>query len=323
MAGGLSVFRSGLAPKGQLLFVTQCALILAVVSFPTYASVRLLDMGIATLLFITMGIGLYMVVGFCRLFDLGYAGFICVGAYVTGVATKAAVPFIIAMALSALVAAGAGVILGIPTLRLRGDYFAIVTFGFSEIVVLIARNWTRVTGGPYGLGGIPNPELWGVEISRFPAPGYFYLILGVTVLVYFGVKRLRATVLGVQMVAVGDDEVLCRLRGVDVTAIKVIAFALSAAVGGVAGSFWAVYYKFLSHLDFTLVLSVQVVALVVLVGRRQLVDVVLLGLLLGPLSEVLRTALRLIGAPESARVIVYGIILVGVTHLRSRGFLRE
>jgi branched-chain amino acid transport system permease protein len=266
-----------------------------------------------------MSLGLQLVVGFCKLFDLGYAGFVCLGAYCTGVLmTRFHWNYAPAAIASIVLSSVGGIVLGFPTLRLRGDYFAIVTFGFAELVVLTMRNWANLTGGPFGLGGIPDPVLLGVEISRYPPVGYYYLLLALSSIVLLGVWCLRRTMLGAQMIAVGDDERLCAISGIDIVSIKVSAFAISAGIGGLVGSFWAIYFKFLSYLDFTLILSVQVICIVILAGGRELKGLLLAAAVLAPTAELLRTWLRAAGLPDSARIIVFGIVLILLTLWRSR-----
>jgi branched-chain amino acid transport system permease protein len=284
---------------------------------------RFLDIAIIALIFTVMAMGLHFIVGLCRLFDLGLAGFVCIGAYCTGILmVRLHWSYWAAAGVAVLLSMISGIILGLPTLRLNGDYFAIVTFGFSEVVVLIMRNWRDLTGGPFGLGGIPDPAIFGHTISRFPPRDYYFLALGMLTLVLCLHLALRRTMLGAQMVAVGDDEPLCTITGIDVVYIRAAALALTAGVGGLAGSFWAIYFKFLSHADFTLNLSVQVLAIVILAGSRRIESVLIAGLALAPLGELLRRWLRTANIPEAGRVILYGILLILVIWYRSRS-IRE
>jgi len=289
-------------------------LALAAVSTP-----RVFDLLIIALLFACMAMGLQLVVGFCQLFDLGYAGFVCLGAYSTGVLlTRFHWNYPAAAITSILISLAAGVILGAPTLRLRGDYFAIVTFGFAEVVVLLMRNWTALTGGPFGLGGIPDPVLFGIRLNRYPPVGYYCLLLAISTALLLSVWYLRRTMLGGQMLAVGDDEKLCAINGIDVVAVKVCAFALSAGIGGLIGSFWAIYFKFLSYLDFTFTLSVQAISIVILAGDRRLRSLLVAAAIVAPANEILRTWLRSSRLPESSRVILVGVILILLSVWRSR-----
>lgn len=277
------------------------------------------DQGLLVLgfLFATMAIGLQLVVGFCRLFDLGFAGFVCLGAYTTGITmVDWGWSFISAILLSALVAFLFGVLLGLPTLRLESDYFAIVTFGLAELIVMVVRNWEAVTRGPYGFGGVPDPLVLGMTISRYPPLDYVYLLGVVFLLIYTGVYYLRWSLLGRQMLVVGEGYAYANLCGVDVVAIKVSAFGLSAAVGGIVGSMWAVYFKFFSYLDFSLILSVQVLMIVVLAGGRDPSFVALVGLLLGPVGEYLRRLVRTSGLGAGSWVIAFGILLIALSRGR-------
>lgn len=286
---------------------------------PMFGIPRLLDIAIISLLFAVMAAGLYLVVGLCKLFDLGYAGFVCLGAYATGILlTKLQWGYLPAAASSVLVAMFAGIVLGLPTLPLRGDYFAIVTFGFAELVILLMRNWTGLTGGPYGLGGIPDPIFFGLRLQRYPPVSYYFLLLGMTICIFAAVWFLRRTMLGSQMIAVGDDEKLCAVTGIDIVSVKIAAFALSAGIGGLVGSFWAIYFKFISYLDFTLNLSVQVIAIVILAGDRRLRSLLLATAVIAPTSEILRTWLRSVALPEASRIAFFGVILILLTMWRAR-----
>jgi len=289
------------------------------IMLPTFGVPRLLDIAIISLLFAVMAAGLYLVVGLCKLFDLGYAGFVCLGAYATRILlTKLEWGYLPAAVCAVLVATFAGIVLGLPTLPLRGDYFAIVTFGFAELVILLMRNWTGLTGGPYGLGGIPDPVFFGFQFQRYPPISYYFLLLGITVCIFAVVWFLRRTMLGSQMIAVGDDEKLCAVTGIDIVSVKIAAFALSAGIGGLVGSFWAIYFKFISYLDFTLNLSVQVIAIVILAGDRRLRSLLLATALIAPTSEILRTWLRSLALPEASRIAFFGMILILLTMWRAR-----
>jgi branched-chain amino acid transport system permease protein len=289
------------------------------VVLPAIGGARLLDLLIITLLFAVMAAGLYLVVGLCQLFDLGYAGFVCLGAYTTGVLlTKFHWGYLPSAFCAVLIAMAAGILLGLPTLPLRGDYFAIVTFGFAEIVILLMRNWTGLTGGPYGLGGIPDPIFFGIRLHRYPPLSYYFLLLLIAAAVLIAVWLLRRTMLGSEMIAVGDDEKLCVVTGIDVVSVKVAAFALSAGIGGLVGSFWAVYFKFISYLDFTLNLSVQIISIVILAGDRRIRSLLLATAVIAPTNEILRTWLRSLGLPEASRILFFGVILILLTLWRSR-----
>jgi len=274
---------------------------------------------ISCVMFITLALGLHIVVGKCQLLDLGYAGFIALGAYTTAILMKSLEwGYWESASFATMLAFLCGIILGIPTLRLRGDYFAIVTFGFSELVVLGIRNWPQLTGGAIGLGEIPDPKLIGYVFSRYPPTPYWYLALVLLLAVGAFCVFLSRTVLGLQMVAVGDDPIQAEANGIDVTAVKVAGFALSAAIGGLVGSYWAVYFKYLSPTEFSLNLSIQVLAIVVLAGSRRVQDVVVAGLILAPLGEVVRRSLRLVSVPDTSRFIFYGIALVLIVVIRAR-----
>lgn len=274
---------------------------------------------ISTVIFATAALGLHIVVGRCQLLNLGYAGFIGLGAYTAAVLMKVGSWDYWGAAIAAgVMTAAVGVILGLPVLRLRGDYFAIVTFGFSEIVILFIRNWPDLTGGSLGLGDIPNPTLFGHEILRYPPTGYWYLALAMLTLVIAFCSFLSHTLLGAQMIAIGDDQLLAQAVGIDVSAVKVCAFALSAGIGGLVGSFWALYFKYLSVVEFSLHLSVQILAIVILAGTGRVRDVIIAAIVLAPLGELLRRGMRLAAVPDSARIVFLGVALLLIIQTRIR-----
>lgn len=286
---------------------------------PLICSPYVLGVMISCCVLMSLAIGLHIVVGKCRLIDLGYAGFVGIGAYAASILMISfGFSFWTAAFASFLLASLAGILLGLPTIHLSGDYFAIVTFGFSELVILTIRNWPAATGGAIGLGGIPDPVFMGFTLNRYPPTSYWYLslsILGITLLV---AGLLSKTVLNSQMIAVGDDLELAGTLGVDSTAVKVMAFATSAGIAGLVGAFWAVYYKYLSPSEFSLTLSVQVLAIVVLAAKRSVASVMVAALVLAPLGEFCRFLLRQASLPESSRVIFYGAALIGVVVFRAR-----
>ncbi|HQX49191.1 MAG TPA: branched-chain amino acid ABC transporter permease, partial [Planctomycetaceae bacterium] len=286
---------------------------------PLACSPYVLGVMISTAMFVSLGLGLNIVVGKCKLLDLGYAGFIGIDAYTTAILMISfGYSFWIAALTSFISAFVAGILLGLPTIHLAGDYFAIVTFGFSELVVLMIRNWPAATGGAIGLGGIPDPVLLGITLSRYPPTPYWYLALSVVALTLSITSALSKTLLDSQMVAIGDDIELAGTFGIDSTAIKLAAFSTSAGIAGLVGSFWAVYFKFLSYSEFSLTLSVQVLAIVVLAASRSNVSVILAALVLAPLGEFSRLLLRQAALPESSRVVFYGAALMFVVFIRAK-----
>jgi branched-chain amino acid transport system permease protein len=248
-------------------------------------------------LFIVLALGLNVVVGFAGLLDLGYAAFFAIGAYTVGFLTSASsvlpyhsLNFWVAMGLAALVAGIFGLILGAPTLRLRGDYLAIVTLGFGEIVPLVIRNTPEVTHGILGIAPIGTPEVsiaglqfrWGVDSTP-----WYYLVLAVGALSVFLTTRLRGSRVGRAWAAMREDEVAAASMGVNLVSTKLFAFALGASFSGFAGAIWAGYLQQISPEQFDFSVSIFVLCMIILGGIGNVWGVVLGGIILGSFDRIL------------------------------------
>jgi len=256
------------------------------------------------ILYVLLALGLNIVVGFAGLLDLGYIAFYAVGAYTYALLASPQfglhLPFWVVLPIGALVAAFFGVLLGAPTLKLRGDYLAIVTLGFGEIVRIFLNNLSRpvnVTNGPQGISRIDPFSLGGFDFSRpesvlgLDVSGpikYYYLLLAVMVLILVVNVRLQNSRIGRAWEAVREDETAARAMGINTTHMKLLAFAMGATFGGVAGGMFSAIQGFISPESFVLVESVMVVAMVVLGGIGHIPGVILGALLLAALPEVLR-----------------------------------
>ena len=281
------------------------------------AWVRILDMA---LIYTMLALGLNIVVGFAGLLDLGYVAFFALGAYVYALLASpqlmellSAYPFLapllsagmhvpwwLILPLSALLAAGMGVLLGAPTLKLRGDYLAIVTLGFGEIIRVFLNNLDQpmnITNGPRGLGSIDPIQIAGHPLSKkliwgeFELPGvtqYYYLLLIFVALSVLMCSRLQHSRIGRAWVAIREDEIAAQSMGLNTRNLKLLAFALGATLGGVSGALFAAFQTFISPESFGLGESVMIVAMVVLGGLGHLPGVVLGALLLSTLPELLR-----------------------------------
>ena len=233
------------------------------------------------MMFILVALGLNVVVGFAGLLDLGYVGFYAVGAYTTAVVTSGqfTLPWIAALPLSVIMAMIAGVILGTPTLRLRGDYLAIVTLGFGEIIRITANN-SDWLGGPRGISKIARPPSIGpLQFGVLNAKPYWYLGFTVILIVIFVLTRLENSRVGRAWAAVREDEDAAELMGVDTFKFKLWAFAIGAAIGGIAGSLYASKVGFINPDNFQLQLSILFLAAVVLGGTGSMYGVIMGGLL--------------------------------------------
>ena len=228
-----------------------------------YGNRYLLDLGILIVTYTMLGFGLNIVVGLAGLLDLGYVAFYAVGAYSYAlIAQDFGLSFWACLPLAGIMAAFAGILLGFPVLRLRGDYLAIVTLGFGEIIRLVLLNWQSLTGGPNGIPGIPRPSFFGLPFTNaengFAAtfglhysPTHrvvflYYLILALALLTNWVTLRLRRLPIGRAWEALREDEIACRALGINTTTTKLTAFAMGAMFGGFAGAFFATRQGFIS-----------------------------------------------------------------------------
>ena len=298
------------------------------------------------ILYVLLALGLNIVVGFAGLLDLGYIAFYAVGAYVYALLASSQfglhLPFWMILPIGALVAAFFGVLLGAPTLKLRGDYLAIVTLGFGEIVRIFLNNLSRpvnITNGPQGISRIDPFTLGGFDFSKpepvlgvmFSGPiKYYYLLLAVVVLILVVNVRLQNSRIGRAWEAVREDETAARAMGINTTHMKLLAFAMGATFGGVAGGMFSAIQGFISPESFVLVESIMVVAMVVLGGMGNIWGVVLGAVLLSFVPEILRWTVqpvqealfgRMLVEPEVIRMLIFGLALVLVMLFRPAGLL--
>ncbi len=295
-------------------------IILLILPLLTGGNAYALHVVILCVLYGLLAMGLNIVPGFCGLLDLGYVGFYGIGAYTVALLTReAGVSFWFALPLAALNGALWGVLLGLPTLRLTGDYFAIVTFGFSELVVLIIRNELWLTRGPMGLPGIPPPELAGWTFSG--GEPFYYLVIGLSACVLGLSLRLQGSKTGRAWQAIRGDQVAASTLGVDVVRYKVLAFAISASIAGLAGGFFAAWTTFVSPDMFKFWESVMVLSMVVLGGLGSVWGAALGGALLVLVAEGLREVLPWVGLPQSARYLVFGLVMIAVIRWRPKGLV--
>jgi branched-chain amino acid transport system permease protein len=292
-----------------------------------------LDLGILVLTYVMLGWGLNIVVGLAGLLDLGYVAFYAVGAYSYALlAQNFGLSFWICLPLAGIFAALWGVLLGFPVLRLRGDYLAIVTLAFGEIIRVVILNWVSLTGGPNGISGIPRPSFFGLPFSMAGGEGTFagffglepssvhrviflyYLILALALLTNWVTIRLRRQPLGRAWEALREDEIACRALGINVTVTKLTAFALGAMFGGFAGAFFATRQAFISPESFTFIESAIILAIVVLGGLGSQVGVAVAALVLIGGTEVFRDL-------QEWRMLVFGGAMVVIMVLRPRGLV--
>lgn len=289
----------------------------ALVGFDGYVC----HVAVLVLLYVALAVGLNVVPGFTGLLDLGYVGFYAVGAYTAGLLSlNWGVSFWLILPLAALNGALWGVIRGAPTLRLTGDYFAIVTFGFSELVVMVAKNETWLTRGPMGLPGIPPPSALGASF-RGELP-FYYLLLAIVAVLVVAVRRIADSRVGRAWFAIREDGVAAEACGVDIARYKVAAFALSAAIGAVAGAFYAHWITFISPGTFQFWESVLVLCMIVLGGMGSIPGAIFGAVVLVSLGEILRSALGQFGLPEDTRFLFFGFVMILMMRFRPEGLIK-
>jgi branched-chain amino acid transport system permease protein len=292
-----------------------------------------LDLGILVLTYVMLGWGLNIVVGLAGLLDLGYVAFYAVGAYSYALLAQTfGLSFWICLPLAGILAAFWGILLGFPVLRLRGDYLAIVTLAFGEIIRIVLLNWTSLTGGPNGIGGIPRPSFFGLPFDMSGGPGTFagtfglepdpihrviflyYLILALALLTNWVSIRIRRQPIGRAWEALREDEIACRALGINVRNTKLTAFALGAAFGGFAGAFFATRQGFISPESFTFIESAIILAIVVLGGLGSQIGVAVAAMVMIGGFELFRDL-------EEWRMLVFGAAMVVIMVLRPRGLV--
>jgi len=302
------------------------------------------NFGIQIMIYIMLGWGLNIVVGLAGLLDLGYVAFYAVGAYSTALlAHTFGLSFWICLPLAGILAAFWGVLLGFPVLRLRGDYLAIVTLAFGEIIRLVLINWVPVTNGYAGISGIPRPTFFGLPFNAsdqgFAAffgleftPLHrliflFYLILALALLTNWVTLRLRRLPVGRAWEALREDEIACRSLGINTTNTKLTAFAIGAGFGGFAGSFFAARQGFISPESFTFIESAVVLAIVVLGGMGSQIGVAIAAIAMIGGTEILRELdwLKDIFGPAfdptQYRMLIFGLAMVLVMIWKPRGLI--
>ena len=335
--------------KKHFLKIALVALVfypmIIVALYGAQGSLKFVDnFGIQILIYVMLAWGLNIVVGLAGLLDLGYVAFYAVGAYSYALLSSYyGLSFWVLLPLSGILAAFWGVILGFPVLRLRGDYLAIVTLAFGEIIRLVLINWTEVTKGTFGVSGIPKATLFGLKFDASPdgfaklmglAPSsayykifLFYLILGLCLLTAYVTIRLRRMPIGRAWEALREDEIACRALGINTVTTKLTAFSIGAMFGGFAGAFFAARQGFVSPDSFVFLESAVILAIVVLGGMGSLTGIAVAAVVMVGGTELLREMeflKHIFGpdfTPELYRMLLFGIAMVVVMVLKPRGFV--
>jgi len=320
--------------KSRMRWILPLIITLAI-CFPFVATKYVLTVAILGLIYVLLGLGLNIVVGLAGLLDLGYVAFYAIGAYGLALGYQyLGLGFWTMLPLAALMAAAAGAVLGFPVLRMHGDYLAIVTLGFGEIIRLVLNNWLTFTGGPNGISA-PPPTFFGLEFGRRAKEGgvpfheffnltfnpnlkfiFIYAILLLVVLLVLYIKhRLTRMPIGRAWEALREDEIACRSMGLNHVLVKLSAFTLGASTAGIAGVFFATYQGFVNPTSFTFFESALILAIVVLGGMGSTLGVVLAAFVLTVTPELLRTF-------AEYRVLLFGVLMVVMMIWRPRGLIR-
>ncbi len=300
-----------------------------------FADRRMIDLGSLVLIYVMLGWGLNIVVGLAGLLDLGYVAFYAVGAYsYTLLAIHFDLNFWESLPLAGAFAALFGVLLGFPVLRLRGDYLAIVTLGFGEMIRIVLINWSDLTGGSEGISSIPAPTLFGLSFTANPAAGetafhqffgipfagvhklifLYYLILALALLTHVFSMRIRRLPVGRAWEALREDEIASRALGLNPVMVKLSAFGIGAMFAGFAGAFFATRQGFINPSSFTFIESAIILAIVVLGGMGSQMGVVCAALVLVLLPELARDL-------AGFRMLLFGAAMVAIMVWRPRGLL--
>ncbi|MEP0072354.1 MAG: high-affinity branched-chain amino acid ABC transporter permease LivM [Marinomonas sp.] len=319
--------------KSKMVWIIPLVIVVGLL-VPFIASKYVLTVIILGLIYVLLGLGLNVVVGLAGLLDLGFVGFYAIGAYGLALGYEnLGLGFWSMLPIAAILAAVAGAILGFPVLRMHGDYLAIVTLGFGEIIRLILTNWASFTHGPNGVSA-PLPTLFGLEFKRRSRDGetfheffnlpydsaykymFIYLVLFAVVWAVLFIKhRLVKMPIGRAWEALREDEIACRSLGLNHVLVKLSAFMLGASTGGLAGVFFATYQGFVNPSSFTFFESALILAIVVLGGMGSTLGVVIAAFCLTVLPEVLREF-------AEYRVLMFGILMVVMMIWKPRGIVR-
>jgi branched-chain amino acid transport system permease protein len=288
------------------------------ITFPFMFSLYQTNIMISALIYVMLGLGLNIVVGLAGLLDLGYVAFYAVGAYSYALLNyHFGLDFWILLPVGGAFGALFGILLGFPVLRLRGDYLAIVTLGFGEIIRITLENWNEFSFGPSGISNIPRPSLFGMDLSIHESTIFiYYIMVALCVFTIFVVNRLQDSRIGRAWIALREDEVACQAMGIDKAKTKLTAFALGATWAGMGGVMFAAKTTFVNPASFTIWESIIILCIVVLGGMGSVVGVIFGALVLILLPEYLRVF-------SEYRMLIFGILLVVMMVFRPGGIVSD
>ncbi len=292
------------------------ALGLFTIAFPFLFSGYQTNIMTTALIYVMLGLGLNIVVGLAGLLDLGYVAFYAVGAYSYALLNHHfGLGFWTILPVGGILGALFGILLGFPVLRLKGDYLAIVTLGFGEIIRLILENWNAFSFGPSGIANIARPGLFGLSLTLNEATFYiYYLMIALCLLTIFVVNRLQDSRIGRAWIALREDEVACQAMGIDKTRAKLTAFALGATWAGMVGVLFAAKTTFINPASFTFMESAMILSIVVLGGMGSILGVILGAFILILTPEYLR-------AFSAYRMLLFGTAMVLMMVFRPQGIV--
>jgi branched-chain amino acid transport system permease protein len=332
-SGTLGVLGSPLAGLRQTVeqasgkvpaWVWIAALLVFAIGYPQFTNRYAQDVATNVLIYVCLGLGLNVVVGLAGMLDLGYIAFYGVGAYTYALLNlHFGVSFWASLPVAAALAMIAGCIIGYPTLRMRGDYLAIVTLGFGEIVRILLNNWMSLTNGPNGLLGIDAPSIWipvfqgGLSFETFylkKLQYLYYVALGLAVVTIIAVRNLNYSRIGRAWESIREDETAAELMGVNTFLLKLLAYAMGAMFAGMAGAFFCARMRFVSPESFTFLESAMVLSMVVLGGMGSIPGIILGAAALIVLPEVFREF-------ETYRMLVFGLSMVVMMLFRPAGLI--
>lgn len=313
---GLGPAMAALSQKPKLMAATLAALAAVMIVMPLVSSFYQTNIMISALLYVMLALGLNIVVGLAGQLVLGYVAFYAVGAYAYGLLHQFfGFGFWMCLPIGGFVAVIFGLALGFPVLRLRGDYLAIVTLGFGEIVRLALQNWTTLTGGPRGVSDIPRPGLFGMQMDINTSTTYvYYLVLVAVVITIVVISRLKNSRVGLALQALREDEIACEAMGIDIMRVKLSAFALGSCWAGFAGVIFAAKTTYINPSSFTFMESAMILSMVVLGGMGSITGVAIAAFILILAPEYLR-------AFSEYRMLIFGAIMVIMMIFRPQGLI--
>ncbi len=316
-AGGVDdILSRRLTEEPRFYIPALIAVAVFALAFPFIFSIYQINIMVTALMYVVLGLGLNIVVGLAGLLDLGYVAFYAAGAYSYALLNyHFGLGFWAALPIGAVIGFIFGILLGFPVLRLRGEYLAIVTLGFGEIIRLVLENWNEFSLGPSGIANIPRPAFLGIQFSLQASTIYLYfLMIALTLFTIFVVNRLQNSRLGRAWIALREDEIACEAMGIDKTKTKLTAFALGATWAGMVGVIFAAKTTFINPASFTFMESAMILSIVVLGGMGSIIGVIIGAFVLILMPEYLR-------AFSDYRMLIFGAIMVIMMVFRPQGMI--